>query len=225
MKVTFILKNLTEQFFEGNGCSIVGLSSLSDEDKFKKLSKMCTGREYSDNCTMRIARGGFRDRVELNQMLRAPCTFEYKIERRRGYRLATFEISPAAAAAKQQAQHYSDLTLKALVERHGWHVACSGLQYPGRVDSVRREFDGVGPLGTLITPNGERRLIAGYHGDLERRRYIALKLGDGLICDADGRDRDPNEVAALINAQAEQYTDGERIKNGLAPLYGFGQAD
>lgn len=125
------------------------------------------------------------------------------------------------AQAQQPEQHYSDLTLQALVEKHGWEVAYSGLQEPGRVDSVHRTFEGVGPLGTMTTPNGERRLSAGYHDDAERRRYVTLKLGDQVIGDADGRDQKPEEIARQINAKAEQYADERRVKNGLEPIYGI----
>uniref|UniRef100_UPI003F5D4FF8 zincin-like metallopeptidase domain-containing protein n=1 Tax=Xanthomonas oryzae TaxID=347 RepID=UPI003F5D4FF8 len=123
------------------------------------------------------------------------------------------------AQVQQPEQHYSDLTLQALVEKHGWEVAYSGLQEPGRVDSVHRTFEGVGPLGTMTTPNGERRLSAGYHDDAERRRYVTLKLGDQVIGDADGRDQKPEEIARQINANAEQYADQRRVKNGLEPIY------
>ena len=123
------------------------------------------------------------------------------------------------AQVQQPEQHYSDLTLQALVEKHGWEVAYSGLQEPGRVDSVHRTFEGVGPLGTMTTPNGERRLSAGYHDDAERRRYVTLKLGDQVIGDADGRDQKPEEIARQINAKAEQYADERRVKNGLEPIY------
>ncbi len=123
------------------------------------------------------------------------------------------------AQVQQPEQHYSDLTLQALVEKHGWEVAYSGLQEPGRVESVHRTFEGVGPLGTMTTPNGERRLSAGYHDDAERRRYVTLKLGDQVIGDADGRDQKPEEIARQINAKAEQYADERRVKNGLEPIY------
>lgn len=123
------------------------------------------------------------------------------------------------AQVQQPEQHYSDLTLQALVEKHGWEFAYTGLQERGRVDSVRRTFEGVGPLGTMTTPNGERRLSVGYHDDAERRRYITLKLGDQVIGDADGRDQKPEEIARQINAKAEQYADERRVKNGLEPIY------
>ena len=116
-------------------------------------------------------------------------------------------------------QHYSDKTLQALVENYGWEVAYSGQQEPGRVDSVRREFDGVGPMETGQTPYGERNLYAGYNDDGERRRYIALKLADNQIADMDGRDATPADVARIINLKAEQYADEKRVANGLEPLY------
>ncbi len=125
-----------------------------------------------------------------------------------------------ASRAQQPEQHYSDLTLNALVENHGWEVAYSGLREAGRVDSVSRMFDGVGPLGTQVTPEGERRLSAGYNEDSERRRYITLKLGDEVIVDVDGRDQNPVDVARQINTRAEQYADQRRIQNGLDPIYG-----
>ncbi|KQB57435.1 MULTISPECIES: hypothetical protein [Acidovorax] len=93
MKVTFILKNLADQFYECNGGSIPGLLQLSDEDKFKKLNKMSLLPECSHNCTMQVERGAFRDQVELNQLLRRSCAFTCKIDPRRGYKLATFEIT------------------------------------------------------------------------------------------------------------------------------------
>lgn len=101
MKVTFILKNLADLFYEGNGGSIPGLLQLSDEDKFKKLNKMSQLPECSQNCTMQVERGAFRDQVELNQLLRRSCTFKCKLESRRGYKLATFEI----AELRLPAQH------------------------------------------------------------------------------------------------------------------------
>ena len=80
-------------------------------------------------------------------------------------------------------QHYSDRTLHALIDKHGWEPVDSG----GPMHTVRRQFEGVGPIGTMITPNGERNLMAGYSADSERRRYIALSLGPNQISDFDGR--------------------------------------
>src|SRR3546814_15107021 len=81
--------------------------------------------------------------------------------------------------------------------------------------TVRRQFEGVGPIGTMITPNGERNLMAGYSADSERRRYIALSLGPNQISDFDGRDQNPVEMARIINLKAEQYDDDRRERQGL----------
>ena len=112
-------------------------------------------------------------------------------------------------------QHYSDRTLRALIDKHGWEPVDSG----GPMHTVRRQFEGVGPIGTMITPNGERNLMAGYSADSERRRYIALSLGPNQITDFDGRDQNPEDVARLVNLKAEQYADERRERQGLAPLY------
>lgn len=112
-------------------------------------------------------------------------------------------------------QHYSDRTLRVLIDKHGWEPVDSG----GPTHSVRRQFEGVGPIGTMMTPNGERNLMAGYSEDSERRRYIALSLGPNQITDFDGRNQNPEDIARLINLKAEQYADERREKQGLAPRY------
>lgn len=119
----------------------------------------------------------------------------------------------------EQDEHYSNQTLDALVKNHGWEVAYSDLHQKGQVDAVGRMFDGVGPLGTMNTPNGERRLLAGYGADPDSRRYIALTLGDKNIIEIDGRKQSPDEAAKLINSSAEVYADQERVKKGLEPIY------
>lgn len=111
--------------------------------------------------------------------------------------------------------HYSDRTLRALIDRHGWEPVDSG----GPLHTVRRQFEGVGPTGTMITPNGERNLMAGYSADSERRRYVALSLGPNQITDFDGSDQNPEDIARLINLKAEQYADERRERQGLNPLY------
>ena len=89
MKVTVILKDFTEQFYAGTECgSIVGFLNISDADKFEKLRKMAGEQRV----TMKIGTGQFRDAVELNSMRRGPIDITFKLEPRRGYKLATFEI-------------------------------------------------------------------------------------------------------------------------------------
>lgn len=94
MRVTFILKNLTDSFFEGLGESIVGLDNMDNRAKFDCLSKHAKG-DLKHCVSMKIEFGQFRDQVELNQLLRGPVSIDYKIEPRRGYKLATFTINKA----------------------------------------------------------------------------------------------------------------------------------
>lgn len=110
-----------------------------------------------------------------------------------------------------ETRHYSDQTLAALVERHGWEMMDSA--------NVRKTFEGVGPVGTMTTPNGQRNLYAGYGQDAERRRYIALTLGDKTITDLDGRDQDPELIAASISASADHFADERRAAQGLPAKY------
>jgi hypothetical protein len=121
--------------------------------------------------------------------------------------------SPTEDSGAADGEHYSDLTLKALIANHGWEATGEHLQ------SVRRSFIGVGHIGGMIVPDGRRNLVAGYSSDAARRRYIALTLGDSTITDLDGRGEDPADVARQINAAAERYADEKRASNGLPPLY------
>lgn len=91
MKITFILKDLTDAFYQGFGESIVGLLNMSDADKFAKLNKMA----HEKRVKMKIGNDSFRDKVELNQILRDACIYTFTLEPRKGYRLATFTIERA----------------------------------------------------------------------------------------------------------------------------------
>ena len=88
MKVTFILKGKTDEFFNGFGDSIKGLLNMNDSEKFSYLNR--NRNEYG--FSMKIGAGDFRDAVELNQLLRQPVSMEFRLEPRKGYRLATFDI-------------------------------------------------------------------------------------------------------------------------------------
>jgi hypothetical protein len=90
MKVTFILKGVTDVFYNGFGASIVGLMNLTDMEKFAYLNR---ARHEHPGFSMKIGTGQFRDAVELNQILRTEPSVEFKLEMRRGYRLATFQFS------------------------------------------------------------------------------------------------------------------------------------
>lgn len=88
MKITFTVKNLTES-------AHAELAAMSDAERFAKLTKWAFG-DLRHCISQKIGSShAFRDRVELNQIMRNPKFETYKIEPRKGYKLATFEISQA----------------------------------------------------------------------------------------------------------------------------------
>jgi hypothetical protein len=90
MKVTVILKDFTEQFYNGFGESIPGLLNMANPEKFEKLRLMSAEKRV----TMRIGNGSFRDQVDLNSIRKSQHPqYSFKIEPRKGYKLATFEIT------------------------------------------------------------------------------------------------------------------------------------
>lgn len=114
----------------------------------------------------------------------------------------------------EQQGHYSDRTIQALIDRHGWTPTD-----PDRpLDNVGKMYEGVGP-DAMIAPNGERRLIAGYSADRERRRYVAVTLGDKTIADFDGREAAPEEIAARLDLAAATFADEQREKRGHEAKY------
>ena len=99
MKITYILKDLTAAFFDGNGlppehvCCITGLNNLLTNRA--RLAYLDSSWCNTLKITAKVGSGSFRDRVELNTFLRSnPCSEpSYKLEPRKGYRLATFEFN------------------------------------------------------------------------------------------------------------------------------------
>ena len=89
IKVTVIIKDVTDAFFEGMGDSIIGLLNMTDADKFTHLNKQL------ERFPMKIGNGSFRDKVDLNSMIKGSHTITFKLEPRRGYKLATFTFSKA----------------------------------------------------------------------------------------------------------------------------------
>ena len=90
MRVTFTIKNLTEKAY-------ADLAAMSDNERFRQLAKWAFG-DLRHCVSQKIASGQFRDRVELNAIMRNPLFTEYKLEPRRGYKLATFEVEAAPKA-------------------------------------------------------------------------------------------------------------------------------
>ena len=86
MKITVIIKDKSDSFFEA-------LAAMTVEARFTYLARLHSD-PYASGVTMKIgSANSFSDRVDLNAMLRNPCTYAYKLEARKGYKLATFEIS------------------------------------------------------------------------------------------------------------------------------------
>ena len=90
MKVTYILKNLSEEFYTGSKY-IDGLLLLDHAEKYEKLSNLML--DLPKNIQRKIEGGAFRDAVELNALVKGPHTIDFKLEKRRGYNLATFTFT------------------------------------------------------------------------------------------------------------------------------------
>ena len=91
MKITAIIKNVNEQFFNGFGDSIQGLNNMDDKEKFNYLMNM--GVSSPSMVTTKVGSGMFKDKVELNQLRSKDFTLNYKLENRKGYKLAIFELN------------------------------------------------------------------------------------------------------------------------------------
>jgi len=89
MKATFILKDKTDVFYNGGGyfCE-VGLLQMEPLAQWGRLQKL----SHDGLATLKVGDGSFRDNVELNQILRAGKAPTFKLEPRKGYKLATFEF-------------------------------------------------------------------------------------------------------------------------------------
>lgn len=94
MKVTFILKDLSEQFYNG-GFLTIGLLNLNPLEQYLYLDDKVTRGSLGNCITRKIGHANaFRDVVELNQLRRRGLTaISGKVEPRRGYKLATFELA------------------------------------------------------------------------------------------------------------------------------------
>ena len=95
MNVTYILKDLSTTFYEGNGGTIIGFNNLTDTAKFDYLSGN-SARDLKITCKVG-KQDELRDRIELNAIVRANRArfgesrpTSYKIEPRKGYKLVTF---------------------------------------------------------------------------------------------------------------------------------------
>ena len=91
MKITAIMKGFTEQFYNGAGESIPAFMDMDNRAKWEKIKRM----GHEKRVSVKIGNGQFRVAVELNQIMREPVNIDFKLEPRRGYKLATFDIRSA----------------------------------------------------------------------------------------------------------------------------------
>lgn len=85
MKVTFIIRGLTDYFYDQ-------FNAMADKDKFWELRKLATG-DLRHCVSMKVGTGQLRDSVDLNAIVKRDHSVSFKIEPRKGYRLATFVFS------------------------------------------------------------------------------------------------------------------------------------
>ena len=88
MKVTVILKDLTESFY-------AKLFAMSGNEALDYLTKSATARDL--RFPVKVGNGSFRDRVELNSAMRANPPVTMTVEPRLGYKLATLHVGKAVA--------------------------------------------------------------------------------------------------------------------------------
>ena len=87
MKVTAIIKDKDESFY-------LMLEEFSHKAAFEYLNKNAYGIYPIPGLKIKTGSGTFKDRVELNRILRNEnCITTYKRELRRGYYLITFDFN------------------------------------------------------------------------------------------------------------------------------------
>ena len=85
MKVTYILKDKSDSY-------INGIKAMQALQAFDYLNKESHG-QYAYNVSQKIGNGSFRDKVELNQIMRKEIIQAwFSFEPRKGYILVTFTI-------------------------------------------------------------------------------------------------------------------------------------
>jgi hypothetical protein len=87
MNVTAIIKDVSDQFFTGVG-DFCGFDNMTDKEKLKFVMN-----NDITSITAKVGSGQFRDRVELNQIMRKDFKVNYSLSPRRGYKLATFNVT------------------------------------------------------------------------------------------------------------------------------------
>lgn len=92
MKATAIIRDMSDQFWNGFGDSIPAFLSRTALSQFQRVEILT--HEMPRNVSLKIGNGSFRDRVEWNQLFRdSRDKISATIEPRRGYKLITFELN------------------------------------------------------------------------------------------------------------------------------------
>ena len=86
MKVTFVVRNLPES-------TLLELESVEPRVAYDKLHKWTFGDLKHCVSVKFGTSNAFRDRVEANSILKAGCDVAFKLESRKGYKLATVTLS------------------------------------------------------------------------------------------------------------------------------------
>jgi len=86
MQVTYILKDKSESYIDG-------IKAMPALHAFDYLNKAAHG-QYAYNVSQKIGNGSFRDKVELNQIMRKEVIQAwFSFSPRKGYILCTFTIA------------------------------------------------------------------------------------------------------------------------------------
>lgn len=92
MKSTAILRDLSDQFWNGFGESFPAFTAQSPLAQFQRAERLA--HEMPRNVSLKIGNGSFRDRVEWSRLFRdSRDKMRATIEPRKGYKLVTFELS------------------------------------------------------------------------------------------------------------------------------------
>lgn len=95
MKATVILKDKSDLFYNGDPERPQMFPAFLSQSAAAQFAR-CENMRRDGITTMKVGpNNSYRDRIELNQLLRSPHSIKSKIEPRRGYKLVTFTFSKA----------------------------------------------------------------------------------------------------------------------------------
>lgn len=95
MQATVILKDKSELFYHGDPERPDVFPAFLKQPPAAQFER-CNALVRDGLATLKVGHAGsFRDKVELNQLLRGAHSIQSKVEPRRGYRLVTFTFSKA----------------------------------------------------------------------------------------------------------------------------------